>query len=175
MPFGYKRSKKKGDLVSTVGPFTFEFDFPDGMILICDTREQTPLFLPKSPKGLVIVRDTLKYGDYSLKGWEDMISIERKNLDDLWSSVTVDADRFKRELVELSKYERKWILVEGTEAEALRPDLGGRSIHPNSIRGALTSIQVRAGIPIYFGYSRSESERWVLDIFSRYYKWKRGI
>lgn len=153
----------------------FEFSFPDGFVIVIDTREQTPLFLPKPPKGLVIVRDTLKYGDMSVKGFEPVISVERKNLDDLWSSLTVNAERFRKELEELSKYERKWILVEGTECEALRPDEGGRDIHPNAIRQGMASIEGRLGIPFHYSASKESAERFVLDVFIKIFKWKRGL
>ena len=42
---------------------------PDGFVLITDTREQDPLFR-KPPKGLLIVRDTLRAGDYSCNAGE---------------------------------------------------------------------------------------------------------
>ncbi len=168
--FNYKT--KKYEDITTKKP-VFEFSYPDGFCVIKDTREQTGLFVTL-PKGLVIVRDTLKYADYSIKGFEDCIAIERKSIPDLLTSVTSEGERFKRELLELAKYERKYILVEGLESETLcfHPD---RKIHPNAIRQALASIEAKLGIPIHFAESTKDAERWLLDFFIKVFKWKRGL
>ena len=175
-PFGmrYNRKLKKFVETSKTSP-TFEYTLPDGFCLVRDTREQigTGLFV-KPPKGLIMVRDTLKVGDYSCKGFEEQIAIERKSLPDLWSSLTVDADRFRRELEVLATYERKWLLIEALESSFLSFQ-EGRKIHPNSIRGALVSIEVRLGIPVWQSESREAAERWVIDRLCKYYKWKRGL
>ncbi len=173
-PYGtrWNPKKKKLEETSRISP-TFEYSLPDGFCIVIDTREQDGLF-QKLPKGLVVVRDTLKYADYSVRGFEDQVAIERKSLPDLWSSLTVDADRFKRELEALVKYERKWLLIEALESSYLSFQ-DGRKIHPNSIRGALVSIEVRLGIPVWQSESRAAAERWVIDRLCKYYKWKRGI
>ena len=173
-PYGFRYSKKLKKFVETskTSP-TFEYTLPEGFCIVIDTREQDGLF-QRPPKGLVVVRDTLKYADYSVRGWEDKIAIERKSLPDLWSSLTVDADRFKRELEVLTTYERKWLLIEALESSFLNFQ-EGRKIHPNSIRGALVSIEVKLGIPVWQSESREASERWVIDRLCKYYKWKRGL
>lgn len=174
IPYGYRINRKTGKLESKIDLPQFTFNFPNEFVLICDTREQTPLFMPKPPKGLIIVRDTLPYGDYSIKGFENLIAIERKTVQDLWTSLTSDAKRFKAELEELAKYERRYILIEGVESEFLswQPD---RKIHPNTIRMALASIEAKGGIPVHQAESREMAERWVLDLFIKYFEFKRGI
>jgi ERCC4-type nuclease len=173
-PFGvrYNRKTKKYEETSKITP-TFEYDFPDGFVIIRDTREQTGLFV-KPPKGLLIVRDTLKYGDYSIKGFEGSIAVERKNIDDLWTSVTVSAEDFKRKMTVLAGYERAWLLIDGLESEYLsfREE---RKIHPNQIRQALASIEGRIGVPIHQSESIAHSERWVIDVFVKYFCEKRGL
>lgn len=173
-PYGMRYNKKlrKFEETSRTTP-TFEYTFPEGFCIVIDTREQDGLF-QKLPKGLVVVRDTLKYADYSVRGFENQIAIERKSLPDLWSSLTVEADRFKRELEALADYERKWLLIEALESSYLSFQ-EGRKIHPNSIRGALVSIEIRLGIPVWQSESRTAAERWVIDRLCKYYKWKRGL
>ncbi len=174
LPIGqrFNRKTKKYEDVTMVKP-NFEFTYPDGFVLVQDTREKDGLF-QKSPKGLLIVRDTLPYADYSVRGFEKQIAIERKSLSDLWTSLTSESDRFKKELEILATYERKWILVEALESSflAFQPE---RKIHPNSIRGALVSIEIRLGIPVWQSESKQDAERWVLDRLIKYYKWKRGL
>ena len=51
-------------------------------IIIIDTSEQDPFFSGRNaPKGILTIRDNLKPhgGDYSLRGFEHEIIIERKN------------------------------------------------------------------------------------------------
>ena len=173
-PFGARWNKKTKKLeeISKIIP-KFEYDFPDGFVIIRDTREQTGLF-NKPPKGLLIVRDTLKYGDYSIKGFEDEIAIERKNVDDLWTSVTVNAKDFKRKMMVLATYERAWLLIDGLESEYLS-FREGRKIHPNQIRQALASVEGRIGVPVHQSESIAASERWVIDVFVKYFCEKRGL
>ena len=173
-PYGMRFNKKakKFEEISKVTP-TFEYTFPDGFVLIRDTREQTGLFL-KPPKGLIMVRDTLVLGDYSIKGFEAIIAVERKNVDDLWTSLTVQADDFKRKMLALAKYERAWLLIDGLESEYLS-FRAGRKVHPNQIRGALSKIEGYIGIPIHQSESIASSERWMIDVFIRFYQLKRGL
>lgn len=174
LPVGqrFNRKTKKYEAVDIVSP-KFEFTFPDGFILIRDTREQTGLFV-KPPKGLLIMRDTLKLGDYSIKGFETFIAVERKNIDDLWTSVTVHAEEFKKKMMELSMYERAWLLIDGLESEYLAYRID-RKIHPNQVRQALAKIEGYIGIPIHQSESIESSERWILDVFIQFYKYKRGV
>lgn len=171
IPYGYKY--RGGRLVKVERTnYTFQFTFPSDFILVIDTREQSNLF-KRPPKGLVVVRDTLSAGDYSIRGFESCIAVERKTVDDLWSSVTVHHERFKRELSNLMMYERKWLVIEGLESEYLRPDLAGRDIHPNAVRQALASIEAKWGVPIKQFESRKSLERWMLDVFVKYFIFRR--
>jgi len=176
LPVGqrFNRKTKKYEDISVIAP-KFEFTFPEGFCLVRDTREQggTGLFI-KPPKGLMMVRDTLKVGDYSCRGFEDLVAIERKTLSDLWTSLTSESARFKRELEVLATYERKWLLIEALESSFLSFQLD-RKIHPNSIRGALVSIEIRLNIPVWQSESTQDAERWVLDRLLKFYKWKRGL
>lgn len=152
----------------------FKHDYPEGFILVADTREQTTgLFVPKSPKGLVLVRDTLETGDYSVRGFENSIAIETKEVSDFIHCCGADRERFQNQLDRLSKLERKWLLIRGTEEECLSYQ-PYTQLHPNHIRGALTSIEVRYGIPVHFASTRKAAERWVLDILIKFYRIKRG-
>jgi ERCC4-type nuclease len=61
------------------------------MKIICDTREQKPLF-PKAP------RQTLNVGDYTTIKLKGKFVIERKSLSDLYGTLTKGNTRFKYEL-----------------------------------------------------------------------------
>ena len=55
---------------------------------IIDTREQLPLDLAP----LRMKRGTLATGDYSIKGMEHVVSLERKSLDDLLGCIGHDQE-----------------------------------------------------------------------------------
>src|SRR6478752_8650758 len=83
-------------------------------VIIVDTREQTPLSFAR----LESVRGTLRTGDYSVKGLEDLFSVERKTVADLVGCCMADnRERFERELHRLRGYRFKRLLVVGSEAE----------------------------------------------------------
>ena len=67
---------------------------PENVCALVDTREQLPLFL--SP--LRSVTTTLATGDYSVRGLENIVAIERKSLPDFLSCVGRERERFDREV-----------------------------------------------------------------------------
>ncbi len=76
------------------------------MRILIDSREQTPYSLVDSEKA------TLKTGDYSVKGYEDRIAIERKAYSDLYSCLTSDKKRFRKQLERLGELEFSYLLVD---------------------------------------------------------------
>ena len=52
------------------------YRFPSGFILLQDTREQRPLFTPSTtPEGLTVITQTVRYGDYTIKGSEPAFAV----------------------------------------------------------------------------------------------------
>jgi DNA excision repair protein ERCC-4 len=155
----------------------FEWNFPPDFCVIVDTRENQQLFR-RPPKGLMIVRDTLKYGDYSIRGFETSITVERKEMLEFIGEVgSDDHDDFRHKLIQMSGYERKWLLIHATEKELLHYDYKqysyGPKVHHNVVRGSLASIQGRIGVPVYFAQTRPDAERWLLDVFVKFYRMKK--
>ncbi len=92
---------------STKLPATLQ---PSSVIAIRDTREQTPFDL--SP--LQCETGTLTTGDYSIRGLEDIIAIERKSEGDVLSCIGVERERFDREVQRLLAYPVRALIVEST-------------------------------------------------------------
>jgi len=165
----------------------------DELIVVIDSREQSPFF-KVPPKGVMFIRDTLRYGDYSIKGFEEVFCIERKNPDDFITSVTTDGDRFKKRLEEFRGLERAIVMVEEPLASILkkckpagkktrivrtkkgrRPvkDFSIRQVHPNSIIGAVESIVGKYGVQLYFAEGKADAEERTINIIRKYHRWKR--
>lgn len=83
------------------------------MKIITDTREQLSLDFSKI-KGVEVVRTKLDAGDYSIVGYENQISFERKSVQDLVGTLIGGHERFLREMERWADYKEKYILVEHT-------------------------------------------------------------
>lgn len=77
------------------------------LVIIQDTREQMPLIFPEA----AVEISTLQTGDYSLKGFEDKVCIERKSLADLLQSLGQERERFMREVHRMRAYEYAGIVI----------------------------------------------------------------
>lgn len=89
--------------------------------LIVDTREQAPWSFTglhadsdKKFRPLVVhcERKRLETGDYTIKGMESDITIERKSPADAFSTFTVDRDRFERELERMKSLKFAAVILE---------------------------------------------------------------
>jgi DNA excision repair protein ERCC-4 len=133
---------------------------PPGFVIIIDTKEQergNPYFknLPCA------MRQNLKTGDYSIKGFEDKITIERKRPDDLLGCMGKERGRFTRELERMAPMFFKAIVIEGSERDLFTSIYS--DMKPQSIRVTLISYEVKYGVHIYYARNREFAERWVYD------------
>ena len=83
------------------------------IVITTDTREQLTLDFTKF-RGISSVRGTLKTGDYSIQGYEDQITFERKSVQDLVGTLTSGHTRFLREMERMRSFKAKYILIEHT-------------------------------------------------------------
>lgn len=83
------------------------------IVITTDTREQLTLDFTKF-RGVSSVRGTLKTGDYSIQGYEDQITFERKSVQDLVGTLISGHSRFLREMERMRSFKAKYILVEHT-------------------------------------------------------------
>ena len=148
--------------------FTPKIDVPEGFIMIVDTREQKPLFKPK----LWIISHGLNSGDYSIQGFENVITIERKSIPDLLGTLGKGRIRFEKELNRMSEYKWKGLLIEGLENDVYQPN-DFSSMHPNSIYHSLAAIETKWGINIYYAKDKKSARNWVLSRLTKLYKYLR--
>lgn len=161
--------------------FTFKpHVFPQGFILKVDTREQhSPLFLDKPPKGLVIVRDTCRVGDYQILGLENSFTIEKKYYADLYTYCTTEWENKTKKKLETMKSmisNGGWcaILIDNRESDIFKWQEHTRT-NPESIRGALNVIRMRYGIHVYFSPTKEHSTRFILDSAIKWYEIKHEL
>ena len=121
-------------------------------ILIIDNREQIPWLFEsltigtgKSKKELLlpIEHGTLPAGDYSIKGLESKVAIERKSKDDLFSTLSRGRERFIKELVKLSKMDYAAVIVEAEWADCMTNPPERSRLAPVSLNGMIVAWQIR--------------------------------
>jgi DNA excision repair protein ERCC-4 len=143
------------------------------MIIIQDTREQNPFSF--AFYGYEITVATLKTGDYTLQGYEEIVAIERKkSTSELATNLGKYRDRFEREMERLSKFEHKYIVCEFTESDLLQFPLNSsipkriiKYIRMNGkfMRKQLHKYEEDYGVPVIFCDGKEEAESKVVDIF----------
>lgn len=119
--------------------------------VLVDTREKTPSDLGDMHHE----RATLDTGDYSIKGLEKFVRVERKSLPDLVGCIGRDRDRFEREMVRIRGFHHKAVLVECTWDDVYRGEWRGK-IKPNHVIGSLVRWQLD-GVPFVLAGPRPHS------------------
>jgi len=130
-------------------------------VIVVDSREIEPYSF--DPERVAVVRRALPAGDYSLEGLEDRVAVERKTLEDFVSTVIRARKRFRRELLRLREYETACIVVEASLADVLAARYRA-GVHPNAVLGAVVSIVIDYGVPVFFC-----SDRQVARLFTECY------
>ncbi len=120
---------------------------------IIDTREQTPWALTP----LRTEPGTLVTGDYSIKGLESEIAIERKSLPDLLGCIGNERERFEKEIKRLIAYPCRAIIVEATWREFGAGGWRSR-VSPTSAMGSVLGWMA-LGIPFVFAGGASEASQ----------------
>lgn len=118
--------------------------------------------------------DTLGIGgaDYSLKGFDDILRVERKEVNDFIASLTSGRDRFERQLKYMRQFPWRVVIVEWPSFPGLieelekwpsQRDSGIRSrADANSIRGSTLHLS-RRWCPIVFAGDREQARDYAWD------------
>ena len=115
---------------------------PEHVTAVIDTREQHRLCLDP----LQVITDTLPTGDYSLKGMEHVVAVERKSLPDLLGCVGQQRERFDREVRRLLAYPCRALVVESTWAEVEAGEWRSK-VAPQAAIGSLLGW-IEMGLPV---------------------------
>jgi len=153
--------------------------FPEEFCLVVDTREQqSPLFLSKPPKGLMVMRDTLHNGDYGIKGF-DNFCIEKKYSGDLFPYCS--SEMVAKTIPKMQRFKEiidkgGWVglVIEDTMSNIYKYQ-EYTNIHPESVRGALVSFAIRYGVHVHFAGNRVNTARWILDHAVKWYNVQKEL
>jgi ERCC4-type nuclease len=128
---------------------------PDRLVALIDSREQKPLDLTPLRSEVV----ALATGDYSLRGLEAVVAVERKSLTDLLGCIGRQRTRFEREVHRLLAYPVRALVIEASWAEL---EAGGwrSEVRPETALGSLLGW-IAAGLPVIMAGDRERAGKYV--------------
>jgi DNA excision repair protein ERCC-4 len=136
------------------------------MKILVDTREQTPFTF----QGYDVTPEpaALSVGDYSLPGFQDRVSVERKSLDDLIGClINSNRDRFERELVKARHYELFAVAVEANLADVSQGHYRSE-MKPQAALQSIVTFQIRYRTPFVWAGNRAGAEYMTYSLLSKY-------
>ena len=136
------------------------------MIIVCDTREQSPYQFTRFP-GVTVQTATLTTGDYSLVGLTDHIGLERKSLSDLTGTLTSGRDRFQRECERGRGLDYFGLIIEASMADVRNHDYRSQ-MTPQSLLQTLAAYSVRYGLHVHWCGCRAGGEYMVHSLLSKF-------
>jgi len=121
-------------------------------VVLVDTREREPFPLYANHPNWIggERRATLKTGDYTVEGTEQLLALERKNLPDLVACTVTNRVRFLAACGRLARFPWKAVLVEATLEDIKRGFDLASEVHPNAVCGTLDAIEAKFGIPVIY-------------------------
>jgi len=121
-----------------------------------DTREQTPYTFEGLrfdadrdyvPMAVPCEVGTLATGDYSIVGMEDLVTVERKSLADLYSTLGQGRERFKEEHRRMAELVFAAVVIEADWQTILRYPPSHSQLNPKCVFRTALSWQQRYGVP----------------------------
>ncbi len=134
--------------------------------IVIDSREQNPYRFQDA------VTKALKSGDYSILGFEDRITVERKTKEDAYASLGAGRARFEKELTRLSEYDYSAIVIESTLTNFLQAPAFTR-MKPKAAINSLISWSVKYGVHIFFASDRRHAKAVTYRILEKFFKHRR--
>lgn len=140
---------------------------PVPFTILVDTREQSPWVFPDNV--LTVTASKLKSGDYSIVGYENIVAIERKTLNDLVNTIVHGRTRFQKELKRLECVAYRCVAIEANVSDIVDGNYNSDA-SPNSIIGSILSFERYHGIPFCFWGNRQIAEHMALRWFRHVWK-----
>lgn len=141
------------------------------LVIVQDSREQLNWKFTGLEADVIIKK--LDVGDYSIAGYEERFSVERKELNDFIQTLTVDHERFIAECDRAKKYDLFVIIVEGDYLDIAKHDYYSQ-VSPFAVMGAMAAITIDYGYPIIFCSNRTNAEKFAFRLMEKFVKRNGG-
>jgi len=135
-----------------------------------DSREKKPYTFKGYNSKIV----TLKTGDYSIIGMENILSIERKSKQDAYQSLGQGRARFRKELIRLSELKYAAIVIESTMKDFMVKPQYTR-MNPKSVVNSILAWSVRYNVCVFFADDRIYGEAIVRQLLDKFFKYNENV
>lgn len=160
---------KTSDLPTITAPFT----------VLIDGREKAPYRFTgidsdaRDGRRKIIVPTKwahLKSGDYTVDGLQDIIAVERKSIEDLFSTLGQHRQRFEAEHSRLAAFRRAVVIIEATWLEILHWPPSQSRLNPKTVFRTALSWHARYGVPWIVAEDRRFAEIYTYRFLEKCWK-----
>jgi len=145
----------------------------ENLHIIVDSREHRPFdFSGEGYSGVTVSTGSLTVGDYSIRGLQDVVAVERKSMDDLAHCLGTERSRFLRQLQRGRSLEAYCVVVEASWVDLASGNYSARGLHPHAACQSVAAFMARLGVPFLFAGSRKAAE---YCTWSFLYQYAQGI
>lgn len=108
-------------------------------------------------------------GDYSIVGHEERIAIERKSLEDLYSTLGQHRERFERAHERMAELEYAAVVVEASWDRILNDPPWRSQLRPKTVARTAMSWSIKYGVPWFTVDGRRLGEVWTFRLLERWW------
>jgi len=135
----------------------------ESITIVVDTRERCPHSFNHPT-----VAGTLATGDYSILGFEDKVSVEKKSVDDLVGCLKdEERKKFEKELQRSRTLDYFSVVIEASLSDLTKGNYRS-SISPASVVQNIIALSVRHRIPVRFAETREMGQRITESLLEKY-------
>ena len=145
----------------------------DEMVIVVDTRETLAYTFANIKPRPEIIYKKLDSGDYSLLSFENKVTIERKEKNDLFSSFGRNRNRLQKEFERLSQFQYAGLVIECNLSDIFKNPPARSRMNPKSVFRSLISWSVYYGVHIWTAPDRAFSEKLTYLILE--FWWKKNV
>ena len=140
-----------------VGYMQKAFKKEDEVVIFADARELNSKVIEILKKKCIVRESSLPVADYLLS---ERVGVERKASRDFLKSI-IDGRLFKQLANLKDNYDKPLLIIEGNNL------LDEGMLHPNAVRGAITSVAIEFSIPIIWTKNPGETAEMLFTIARR--------
>ena len=144
----------------------------DPMRIIVDTKEQKPYDFKriKAIPPPTLIHASLLSGDYSIKGYENQVSIERKTKSDAYKTFGKGRDRFEAELERLSRFDFAAVVIESEWLGLIRQPPTRSKLQPKTMFVSIVAWCQRYNVHFFTTPGRIFAEKLTYRLLDRYWR-----
>jgi ERCC4-type nuclease len=144
-----------------------------GITILYDTREKTPWTGKELGPEFQFIKTTLTTGDYTIKGMEKHLRIERKaSISELENNLSTkkNRERFNRAMKRLGEYPYRCLIITD-DASTIYLRRYRSQMTADMMAKLLADVSINYGVPLFFisKDDRPTSKWFIRTIFKNYY------